>query len=297
MDDSLIYSSLNVSIMKTRMPFFVLTLTFALFLVSCEKETLVEEPVPVEVTDLDLPEISIPEISNANTLFEVLPDSLRQWLTTAGAEVDGAEVRSLVEGDERAVTLRNANLSYFRVVLEGSTLGGQYPFRRSGCLILSPTIRPVGGNQVPNDENILDLGLFSGMPVVGQRGAINFMTNSAMCQYGNSGCHNAAAAIDAVDMGYLPEYRALVIQLDGRFFNNAAAGTSVLSFLNLFNASDNFAQAMPYHIISGYMVVQFSEDFRSLAGEIKFYGSSLFGHSPVEYRASFAGRPTSYCKE
>lgn len=239
---------------------------------------------------------SVPD-ANATRFFDELPADLKQSLADASRRAEGNPAASILGAPStKEPSLRGA-LSYYKIQMSGSTFNGQYPFSRSACLILSPTIKAAGGVNYNNGINNADIGLFSGSPIIGQAGAIWYTSNTAMCSYGNTGCSTGASALDLVTTTWDSKNRILTIKPDGRFFGNAAAGNSLVGMLNIFNAKSSVT-AQIYRIISGEMAIQFSADFKKVAGVIKFNGTSFFGGGgAVPYQAKFSGAVTSYCNQ
>lgn len=235
--------------------------------------------------------------ANTTRFFDELPADLKQSLADASRSAEGNSAASILGSPStKEPNLRGA-LSYYKIQMSGSTFNGQYPFSRSACLILSPTIKAAGGVNFNNGQNNADIGLFSGNPTLGQAGAIWYTSNTAMCSYGNTGCRTGASALDLVTTTWDAKNRIFTIRPDGRFFGNAAAGNSLVGMLNIFNARSSVT-AQIYRVISGEMVIQFSADFKTVAGVIKFNGTSFFGGGgAVPYQAKFSGALTSYCNQ
>ena len=250
---------------------------------SCEKDSFLEEAQPsaLENADLETGRL-LPEINEDQSLFDQLPDSLTMWLREQRAKRDPNEI-----------SLRRGGIYYtYGIRMDGHTLNGQYRFKRNGCLQFRPTYRVGSSLNFNNGRNPFDMALFSGKPIIGDRGSIWFMTNTAMCAlYDYIGCINASAAMDVEKMRYDSKDRLVIIDVDGNFVNNAAAGNSIAAMLNIFNTT-NWSAA--YRVISGRIVIQFSEDFKQLAGAMRVYGSS-FGTAPVAYFSTFAGYATNQC--
>ncbi len=261
---------------------FFLTLAIGISVfTSCEKEEIL--PAENFTEQLSDPEIEarLPQLTNGRSLFEQLPDSLVTWLEEQTEEEPEANIET-----------RAGLQPTYQVYMKGKTVGGQYRFSRYGCLQLRNTVRAGNLGNLSNGRNPFDLALFSGLPVAGQRGSIWFMTNTALCQINDQiGCLNNGGALDVVHMKYDAKERLLVIDVDGNFVNNAAAGNSLLALLNIFNTT-NYSPA--YRIIQGRMVIQFSRDFKTLAGATYLKGSS-FSTAPVDYYAEFAGRTSRNC--
>lgn len=263
--------------MKKSIVFLLVIATGMFCFTSCNKEDNTDlAPAEPEAANFKLP-----EIENDSTLFSLLPDSLRQWMNQDSRNKE--EVNHLRNSSPR--TLYSINMT-------GSTLGGQYPFRRTGCLAVRNTLTAPGNINLANGRNAYDVAMFSGQPILGQTGALWYMTNTSMCGlYSYIGCINGAAALDVAYVTYDARKRLLQIDIDGRFYNNSAAGSSILGTLNIFNTSRG---STIYQVISGRIQIQFNADFSQLSGVMRVYGSS-FGWGPVEYYAQFGGYAARTC--
>lgn len=247
-------------------------------------------------TEAELEQAQSTSDNHPEDLFTTLSPDLKVFLQENLRNAEGVPASAFLESEKNIPTLR-AGLSYYKIQMRGNTFNGYYPFVRSACFILSPTIRAAGGVNFNNGVNHADIGLFSGSPLVGQAGAIWFTSNTAMCRYGNTGCSTAASALDLVTTAWDPQKRILTIRPDGRFFGNAAAGNALVGMLNIFNAKTSVA-AQIYRIIGGSMSIQFSADFRSVAGVINITGTSFYGGSTgTPYTVQFSGTLTSYCNQ
>lgn len=228
-------------------------------------------------------------------LFKVLPNAIRQWMDSTVLDPQSETAESLFSNaapQEKSIT---PTLRYYSIKMTGSSSNGMYPFSRTACFAFSPTVKAAGNTNLNNGTNHADVALFTGNPGVGQAGAMWFVSNTALCKL-NVKCSNSTSAVDLVQTSWDAKNRRLRITLDGRFYNNAAAGSSILGMLNNFNLT-NGAWASPYRIIAGEMLLQFSSDYRQIAGEIRFNGTSTWGSGSLPYFAKFGGSTTNFCNQ
>ena len=278
---------------------FSFILLSSLLFTACEKDTVETngslEHLVQPVLDSLQSEIELPNLIAGEAFFKHLPADLQHHTFSQNDLSGNTTAENLLQPKANDLNPRS-NGVYYNIQFSGNTFGGYYPFNRNGCMILAPRIPGAGNVNLNNGANIVEVALFSGTPFSTDRGAVWYGTNTAMCQYGNTGCSTYDSALDVAYTQWYPEYRALVVEVDGRFYNNSAAGNSILNMLNIFNATGSFT-SQSYRIISGYMVIYFSEDWSRTGGEILFYGSSMNGYAPVEYRAQFGGYSIAYCNQ
>jgi hypothetical protein len=177
----------------------------------------------------------------------------------------------------------------YKISMTGKTFGS-YNFQRAADMIVVKGIKAAGSKNINNGVNPYDVGIKSGSPAANPViGSIWYGTNTAMCSYMNIGC-SILPANASLDLSYVKwlNSKTMQIDLDGRYFNNAASGASLLGFLNIFNATTGIT-SKAFRIISGRIIITF-ESNGTVKGNINISGSSLSGAAQVSYIATFSGK-------
>jgi hypothetical protein len=192
------------------------------------------------------------------------------------------------EADSEAET-RIFNIWRYNIKLDGKTFNA-YPFSRNGQLTVTTGIKAAGSKNLNNGINSHEVGFKSGNPAGSpSAGAIWFGSNTALCKYQNMDCNIVPqnAAIDLVYTKWLNS-NTLQVDIDGRCFSGTAGGTSLLGFLNNFNAKSGII-ASKYRVISGCIILKFSGN--NVTGTINISGSTLSGYlDGCPYVATFSGK-------
>ncbi|WNN89906.1 hypothetical protein [Gloeocapsopsis dulcis] len=154
----------------------------------------------------------------------------------------------------------------YQVTITGSVL--QYPFQRTGFVVVSPTVTRV----TQNDVNPFEVALASGNPYTSpQRGAIWLATNNNLV--------GSRANLDLAYVNYNPSTAVVTIRPDSRI---AATGTNIFTVMQGITAT-------PYQIYGGYMQLQFRNNFQQIAGQIDVVGRGLTFSPWNRYTATISG--------
>jgi len=187
------------------------------------------------------------------------------------------------------VETRSFSIWRYNIKIDGKTFNA-YPFSRNGQLTVTTGIKAAGSKNLSNGVNSHEVGFKSGNPAGSpSAGAIWFGSNTALCKYQNMDCNIIPqnAAIDLVYTKWLNS-NTLQVDIDGRYFSGTAGGTSLLGFLNNFNAKSGIT-ASKYRVISGRIILKFSGN--NVTGTINISGSTLSGYlDGCPYTATFSGK-------
>jgi PKD repeat protein len=165
------------------------------------------------------------------------------------------------------------NPALYKINMSGFTPNAN--FERQGDMLIGPTIIGAGGANFNNGINDREIGIVSGFPAgFPQAGALWFFSNTALCQYMNTGCNSiqANAALDITfteideNLGYLK------FTLDGVIYDNVGAGNALVAELNTFTATNNFISGQIYQVIQGTIEVYFDNGGESVSGVIDIQG-------------------------
>jgi len=174
--------------------------------------------------------------------------------------------------DRNAASGRSA--CAWTVTLQGTVQGR--PFTRPGTLVLAD---PVSSQGTSNGQNPLEVLIVSGSPAISPSvGAIQYFTNTFFT-YLTSGTAPSAAQLDVAYVSTTDT--KVVVQPDSRI----SLGTA---FFNIFNAASGIT-ANIYQVTSGQLDFQFTDDFKSVDGNINIVGSSYFFYGTSPYVAKVKG--------
>lgn len=206
---------------------------------------------------------------------------------TTLADVPNPE-NGIINSDDELES-RSFSIWRYNIKMDGKTFNA-YPFSRSGQLTVTTGIKAAGTKNLNNGVNSHEIGFKSGNPAGSpSAGAIWFGSNTALCKYQNMDCNIIPqnAAIDLVYTKWLNS-NTLQVDIDGRYFSGTAGGTSLLGFLNNFNAKSGIT-ASKYRVISGRITLKFSGN--NVTGTINISGSTLSGYlDGCPYVATFSGK-------
>ncbi len=233
---------------------------------------------------------SILFLATVLTFFFIACTKDEAYLDTNQENID-VDVPNREQGNiysEEELESRSFKIWRYNIKMDGKTFNA-YPFSRSGQLTVTTEIKAAGTKNLNNGKNSHEVGFKSGNPAGSpSAGAIWFGSNTALCKYQNMDCNIVPqnAAIDLVYTKWLNSY-TLQIDIDGRYFNGTAGGTSLLGFLNNFNAKSGIT-ASKYRVISGRIILKFSGN--NVTGTINISGSTLSGYlDGCPYVATFSG--------
>lgn len=186
----------------------------------------------------------------------------------------------------------NAQGSLYKINMSGYTPNAS--FSRQGDMLIRPTIVGAGGVNFNNGVNQRDIGIVSGFPAgLPEAGALWFFSNSAMCQYMNTGCNSiqSNAALDVTFTQINESSGYLRYTLDGVIYGNVGAGNALAAELNTFTATNNFISGQIFQVIQGTIEIYFNNNGQSVSGTIDLQGVNANSIGTSYMYCSFDG----YC--
>jgi hypothetical protein len=185
----------------------------------------------------------------------------------------------------------------YQITINGITtfsgVAGGPLFSHTAFLVLTAPFNPAP--ETNNGVNALDVGIFTitGNPFLGVAGALYFATNTSLSE-AVIGTSTAGSNLDLAFVTWAPTTSELFVALDG---DSSGLPHARFGVLNIYNSTTSVT-AQIHNILTGTVLLQFSNNFSNVAGNILFGGSSGFGGPFVssEYRAAFSGLFLQSCQ-